>query len=181
MRRTIRKLFWVWEFDEEEKWLAEQSAIGLRLEAVGWCKYIFDEGLPGEYTVRLELLNNVPTHPESVQYIKFVEDTGAEYLGSVFRWVYFRKKSDEGNFDLFSDTQSRIKHLNRILTLNGILIPVNLLSAINNISIYFSSEGFKANLIAGIFSAAATLLLSYGFIRIYLKRRKLKKESTLHE
>lgn len=68
------------------------SEKGLQLVSVGFCKYVFDEGAPGEYDVRLELLENWPMHPESTRYIKFIEDTGAEYLGSVMRWAYFRKK-----------------------------------------------------------------------------------------
>ena len=86
MRRTIRKLFWVWDFDQEEKWLNEMAAKGLRLVAVGFCRYVFEEGRPGEYHIRLELLENWPTSPEGARYIRFVEETGAEYIGSVMRW-----------------------------------------------------------------------------------------------
>lgn len=42
MRQTIRKLFWVWDFDKEEKWLNEMAAKGLSLVAVGFCKYEFE-------------------------------------------------------------------------------------------------------------------------------------------
>ena len=87
MKKVIRKLFWVWDFDKEEKWLNEMSAAGLQLRGVGFCKYTFEQGLPGEYVYRLELLNNWPSSYESVQYIRFIEDTGAEHIGSLLRWV----------------------------------------------------------------------------------------------
>jgi hypothetical protein len=34
-------LFWVWDFDKEEKWLNEMAAKGLSLVSVGFYKYEF--------------------------------------------------------------------------------------------------------------------------------------------
>ena len=107
-RRTIRKWFWVWEFEKEEAWLQEMAMNGWVLDGVGWCTYYFVKCEPGEYSVRLEM------HAADDDYIRFMEDTGAEFVGRVIQWVYFRKKTEEGPFDLFSDIDSRIAHLDRI-------------------------------------------------------------------
>ena len=48
MRQTIHKLFWVWDFDKEEKWLNEMAAKGLSLVSVGFCKYEFSDRVPGD-------------------------------------------------------------------------------------------------------------------------------------
>ena len=61
------------------------SVKGLQLCRVGYCKYDFEIGTPNEYVYRLELLENVLTHAKSVEYIQFVEDTGAEHIGSMMR------------------------------------------------------------------------------------------------
>ncbi len=180
MRKTIRKRFWVWDFDKEEKWLNDMSAKGLQLCDVGFSKYVFEEGLPGEYVYRLELLDNSPNHTESVQYIRFIEDTGAEQIGSLMRWVYFRKRAGGNGFNLFSDIDSRIAHLNRILLLVGILSGLNLFNGVNQISYWFSS-GRLFSLITGILCLAIGVLIGYGFIHIFLKKRKLKKEKILRE
>ena len=37
MRRIIKKLFFVWDFDKEEKWLNEMAAKGLCLVSTGFC------------------------------------------------------------------------------------------------------------------------------------------------
>lgn len=87
MKKTIYKLYWAWQFDKEEKWLNECSAKGLHLCDVGLFRYTFEEGTPGAYSHKLELLENWPTHPESVAYIRFLEDTGVEMVGSILRWV----------------------------------------------------------------------------------------------
>lgn len=39
MRKVIRKVFMVWDFDKEEAWLNEMAAKGLSLVSVGWCRY----------------------------------------------------------------------------------------------------------------------------------------------
>ncbi|NCC68815.1 MAG: DUF2812 domain-containing protein, partial [Clostridia bacterium] len=81
MRRTIHKLFPLWAFDKEERWLNEMAARGLALLSVGYSRYTFEESEKGEYAVRLELLDELPSHPQSERYIHFIEDTGAEYIG----------------------------------------------------------------------------------------------------
>ena len=180
MRQTIRKWFWAWDFEKEEKWLNELSAKGLALVAVGFCKYTFEEGVPGEYNVRLELLEHAPTHAQSRQYIQFVEETGAEYLGAVLRWVYFRKKTAQGEFSLYSDNASRIRHLNRLLALIGIVSLPNLCFGISHL---FSriGVGFGAYFTTGFLNLAFGLLGSYGFLRISRRKRALKKEQSVFE
>jgi Protein of unknown function (DUF2812). len=180
IKKVIHKWFFVWDFDKEEKWLNEMSAIGLHLTDVGVCRYVFEEGTPGEYECRLELLDNVPSHPKSTAYIRFLEDTGAEYIGNVTRWAYFRRKTGDGAFDLFSDLDSRIRHLNRIIAM---LIPVFILNIINAFSNFARYPSHPAS---SVFSIAClcfflSLILGYGIFKIYLKKNRLQKERALHE
>lgn len=183
MKKVIHKWFWVWSFDKEEKWLNEMAAKGLVLSSVGFCKYVFEDSLPDAYNMRLELLENAPTHPESEKYIRFLEETGAEHVGSVMRWVYFRKKTEDGAFDLFSDTSSRIKHLNRILALLLPLTIFNTAVGIQNVIMFFTrTAGDFNNLNAiGFLNLALSILLLIGIAKIAAKRKKLKKESQIFE
>ena len=181
MKKIIHKWFWAWDFEKEEKWFNELAAKGLHLNGVGFCRYTFEDGTPGEYVYRLEMLPSWPSHAESVQYIRFLEETGAEHVGSLMRWVYFRKKVGEnGGFDLFSDIGSRITHLNRILSLVGILLGVNLFNSANNLHLWlYSCTG--GNLVASILCFATSFLLGYGFFRLFSKKRELEREKVLHE
>lgn len=180
MRKTVRKWFWAWDFDKEEKWLNDMAAKGLALVSTGFCRYTFEDCTPGEYNVRIELLDNLPGSAESQQYIKFIEDTGAEWIGSYMRWVYFRRKTDNGEFNLYSDTPSRIKHLNRVLFL---LVTIGILEiSIGLINITMSlGSGLKLNLISGLLCLAVGLLLAYGCLRLNLKKKKLIKQQSLFE
>lgn len=180
MRQTVRKWYWAWDYDKEEKWLNEMSAKGLALVGVGFCRYTFEETIPGEYGVRLDMLEHFPSHPESQKYIKFVEETGAEYLGSITKWVFFRKKLSGGEFRLYSDTAALILHLNRLLTLLGVLSLMNLAIGSANVLIHFN-EAAGENLLGGLINLSLGMLASYGFMRILIKKRRLKKERSLFE
>ena len=102
-RKTITKWFWVWQYEDEEKWLNEMAAGGWVLESVGFCRYTFVRCEPGSYTVRTEM------RPYDEQYVRFMEETGAEYVGRMMMWIYFRKKTEDGVFDLYSDIDSMLK------------------------------------------------------------------------
>jgi len=180
MAKTIWRLYPVWAYEKEEKWLNEMSEMGLQCQNAGYCIYHFKEGTPGEYIYRLEMLANFPSHTKSLRYLRFLEDTGVEHIGSVFRWVYLRKRADDGGFDIYSDIGSRISHLNRILLLLGAVFLVNLINMLNMLHSWFWLANSFASTFA-IVSLVFSLLLGYGFVRIYMKQRKLKREKILHE
>jgi len=180
MRKTIKKWFWVWDFDKQEKWLNEMSAKGLALVSVNGIKYTFEESIPSGYNVRLEMLEKSPSHFESEIYIKFLEETGAEYLGSVQRWVYFRQKAENGEFNLYSDKATRVKHLNRILSLIGVIFFIQIVNGLNNLFIY-SINDIVFNLLGSLICFSLALLLGYGFLRINKKKILIKKEQQLFE
>ena len=110
MRKVIKKVFMAWEYEKEEKWLNEMAAKGLALVDYSIFRYSFEPCEPGEYTFKIQLLEHNPNHPESEQYIRFMEETGAEQVASYLNWVYFRKKTAEGPFEIFSDIESKLKH-----------------------------------------------------------------------
>ena len=165
-RKTIRKWFWVWSFEKEETWLNEMAMNGWVLEDVGLATYHFVRCEPGEYSVRLEM------HPYDEAYLSFMRETGAEYIGRYAMWIYFRKKTADGPFDLFSDIDSRIGHLDKIGKMLAAVGGANLLIGFVN---SFSPSRFGwANLLC------ATLLM-YALGRIHGKKEALEKERLLHE
>ena len=165
-RRTIRKWYWVWDFEKEEVWLNEMAQNGWVLDGVGFCTYHFIRCEPGEYTVRLEM------HNYDEAYLGFMADTGAEYIGRMVKWIYFRKKASEGSFDLFSDIDSRIRHLDRIGKMLFGVGMVNL--AIGLANIFNPSHLGWINLLC-------CALLMYALGRIHGKKEALEKERLLHE
>lgn len=165
--KTIYKLFWVWDFEKEEKWLNEMAMQGWALAAVVLCRYTFERCEPEEYTIRLEM------HDYDTDYISFMEEIGAEYVGSLMKWKYFRRRSEYGSFDLFSDIDSRIEHLSRIhrtLLLIGI---GNLMIGIGN--------SLNPRITLGWINLLCATLLMYGCGRIKGKLEYLENERITHE
>jgi hypothetical protein len=179
MRKTVRKWIWAWEFEKEEKWLDEMSAQGWALDKVGFCRYEFVQCEPNEYVTRLEMLEEHVDSAKSREYIEFVESTGAEYIGHVVKWVYFRKKAADGGFDLYSDIDSRIKHVQRIIRLLAPLLCINLLNSINMVNLT-ASESIVLKLLS-VLVVAAEVLLAIGLIKLNGIKKRLEAERQLHE
>ena len=175
----MKRLFFVWDFDKEEKWLNEMAAKGLCLVSTGFCKYEFEDCIPGEYRICLQLLEKSPRNPEMQKYIEFLEDTGVEHVGSFTRWVYFRKKASEGDFTLFSDNTSRVKYLSSILSFIALIVGLNLYIGLYNIFVVFFLHS-PFNYI-GLLNLAIALFGLPGTIKLWKKRNRMKRESQLFE
>ena len=166
-RKIVKKWIWIWEYDKEEQWLNAMAQSGWVLDKVGFCRYEFVPCEPGEYIVRLEMRE----HDEG--YLSFMAETGAEYVGRMMKWIYFRKKAALGQFELFSDLESRIGYLDKMCrTLRGVGIANLLIGVANTLNI--------AHPIAMVNLLAATLLM-YALGRIEGKKEALEKDRLLME
>lgn len=180
MRKTIYKWFWAWDFEKEEQWLNDMSAKGLCLVSVGYCKYTFEESIPNEYIIRLEFLKSEPKHSESKEYIHFIEDTGAQYLGSVMRWAYFKRKNELGSFDIYSDIDSRIQHLNRLFVFVGMIGAFNLVNALNMLGLILRAD-YQSAIILAILVFILSILCGFGATKILRKKKKLENDKNIFE
>lgn len=165
-RKTIHKWIWVWDFEKEERWLNEMAESGWALDGVGFCTYHFVACEPGEYTIRLEM------HEFDSTYMDFMKDTGAEFVGRVSQWIYFRKKTVQGDFNIFSDIDSRIKHLDKI----GKMLFAG---GMANLTIGIANSFNMLNV--GWISLLCCALLMYALGHIHEKKELLKRERLLHE
>ncbi|MBQ3963333.1 MAG: DUF2812 domain-containing protein, partial [Erysipelotrichaceae bacterium] len=100
---------------------------------------------------------------------------GAEYIGRILQWIYFRKKSKPGRFDIFSDLDSKIAHLGRIHKTVLTLGFANLLIGIANLLIC-DSNSFTA-----VMNLLVATLLMYGVGRLQVKIEYLENERSLIE
>ena len=157
----------MWDFDKEDQWLNEMALSGWVLDSVGFCKYNFVRCEPGEYTVRLEM------HDQDDEYVAFMEETGAEYIGRMVKWIYFRKKAVDGPFEIFSDIDSRISQLDKISKLTASLGFANLAIGLAN--------SFNPVTNVGWVNLIVCAVLMYGLGRIHSKKEVLEKERMVRE
>ncbi len=165
-RRTVWKWFWAWDYEKEERWLNEMAQSGWALADVHWCRYVFEACEPGEWIIRLEM------HRDDPAYLSLLEEIGAVPVARWFQWIYLRRPVRLGSFDLFSDLDSRINHLNGVCRVLACIGVGNLLIGVGN-TLGRSPLGL-VNLLLGT-------LLMYGLGRLHGKRDELLRERQLRE
>lgn len=180
MSKKVFKVFFEWDFEKEEAWLNEMSDKGWKLVKVGLGVYTFEECEPGEYTVRTQFLDSSWRDKKNREYISFVEETGAELAGKLWTVVYFRKKRTDGEFELFSDNASRIKHLNTIITMLLAVGFANLAVGISNLTLG-GITGLDVNIIMCILNFVMFACLAFGAHKLNKKKKKLKSDDGIIE
>ena len=163
--KKVTKWYWVWDYEKEELWLNAMAQEGWALQRVGFATYYFEKTEPGEYIVRLEC------RKKDEGYVSFVTDMGAEYIGRIAMWVYFRRKSEQGEFELNGDLDSRIEQLTTI----GRML---LLVGIGNLLIGLSNLRYNG---IGVINLICAGFLAYAYGRIRGKQDELQRERQLHE
>ena len=163
--KKVIKWFWVWDYEKEELWLNAMAQEGWALQRVGFATYWFERTEPGEYIVRLEC------RKKDEGYVSFVTDMGAEYVGRIAMWVYFRRKSELGEFELNGDLDSRIDQLTKIGRMLLLVGAGNLLIGLSNLR--YNGIGVINLICAGF--------LAYAYGRIRGKQDELQRERQLHE
>ena len=178
MQRVMHRLVWAWDFDREEDWLNAWAARGLALVDVCGIRYVFEEGAPGEYEYRLELLEHTAGSSEGRCYLDFLRDLDIECVGTYGRWAYLRRPRDGAPFDLFSDIDSKIAHLRRIEVL---VLAVLLVQVTTAASLLHRGSFLPEMLPIAVLWAAIMILMACGFVRIARKLRRLKRERAVRE
>ncbi len=102
-----------------------------------------------------------------------MRDTGAEYIGRVLQWLYFRKNAEFGGFELFSDIDSRISHLNKI---SCVLIGLGFANVAGSFAC-----GVNSAAIVGRINLLCACVIFYGLGRMHGKKEALERESRIRE
>lgn len=167
----IKKTKVFFSYVSEENWLNKMAAKGYHLVKYTFLRYHFEKGKPGAYEYRLELLENSPDSEESQEYLDFMEDAGIDCVDTHQNWVYFRKKATDEPFEIYTDSPSKQRHLNRIISSLALVAFVNLFLAFIN-----SFNGNPARSFA-IINWIAALVLGVIILR-YVKMKRDIREST---
>lgn len=179
MRHTIWKVYY--DYRKEEEWINSLADRGLLLVDSFWCRYVFEDGTPGDYIYRVEFLDHRAKHPESIKYLKFLEETGVEHIASYMHWVTLRKKKADGDFELYTDLDSKIKRCGRIMRwfLALSVFEYSLMIYEIVLGIIYRIAGMTF-LFAGIVGALGTALLLLA-LSFWKEKKRLQKEKNIYE
>lgn len=177
----MRKFNYFLNDENEENWINEMSAKGWHFKKFRFGMYAFEKGEPGEYTYRIDYLDRFGFGKSVREYIDFVESTGPELVQKQFHWAYFRQHRDLGDFELYSDSASKLQFINRVLAFISAIIVLNVLSIIANGSISISESSHSMHSFFAGFSTGVIMMLLIPTTSLMMRRKKLKKKSALFE
>lgn len=181
MITTVAKLFLATQHEKEEEWLNLMSSQGKAMERYIFpCFYKFKDCEPNEYTYRIQLLDNLPYSSKSREYIEFLKDTDIEVVDTYLKWVYFKKKTKDGLFNLFSNLESQIKHYKRIFKFLFPVMILEIAGACINVNLYIY-EGYSVHRPMAQLMIFLALLLVVLESSVLIKIHKLKKENLIRE
>jgi hypothetical protein len=180
MDKTVRKIFFVWQYKKEEQWLNEMSNQGWQLVKADIGRYKFSPGNPGEYSYRLELLEKDLKSKESTSYIDFLKDTGIEFVSECAKWVYLRRKTADGGFEQDNENLYDLSHNHKIQEFLGnvknklaIIVLVSIMAIMILESIPVSNP---VDFLKGVFAGLA--LASSAFIIVLIPFSKRLNNKT---
>lgn len=155
--------------DKEEEYLNEMSAKGYAMKHYFLGLYHFEECSPGEYTYRIDLINDM-TSKERKELYELVSDSGGEHVQSWGFWAFFRKK---GKFELYSDRESQIRQYERIRLVFLALAFVEVISAVTQWKRLGWEDTTSERTFALIFTALSIIFI-YQVIKTTMKIHQLK-------
>ena len=180
-RKTVSKLLFIWDWEEEESWLNEMSAQGWHFVKYTFpFQYTFEQGEPGAYHYRLQALQHRVGSRESQEYLSFLRDMDIELVESYLFWAYLRKPADGEPFDIFSDVESKLTHMRRFALIplcSLLLLGFNL---IWGAPILVKQGGFLGGVLVTL-EVLLALLMVYGLFRMTSKYCELEKQRQLRE
>ena len=98
--------------DKETRWLNDMSDQGWAMNGFFAGFYRFEPCEKGKYTYQIDFGNEF--FSVSDDYREFMSDSDIEIIQSWGFWVFLRKLSSEGEFQLYTDVDSQIEHYKKI-------------------------------------------------------------------
>lgn len=108
-----------WKFtfdkDNEQDWLNDYARQGWAMTSFFAGVVTFTPCQPGEYVYQIDLLPGKGLMADNYEdYVAFMREMNVEVLQRWGRWVYLRKRTEEGAFEVYTDTASKLAQYKRI-------------------------------------------------------------------
>lgn len=104
------KFRWYYDKDREEEFLNNMVSKGYAMTRFFLGVYWFEKCKSGEYTYRVDIIRDKSTE-EKNEFYDLIREAGGELVETWGVWAFFRKR---GDFELYSDNESKIEQYRRI-------------------------------------------------------------------
>ena len=164
----MKKFVVFYDKDKEVEWLNRMAQDGYAMTDFFAGLYTFEPCEKGEWQYQIDIGNGF--FKVKKEYADFMEEMGIEIVKCWGPWVVLRRKSSEGDFELFSDVDSRIAQYKKILILFKVVTAVELLCLIYEV--YAGFEGVRIAWPCALAAAAFAVV----FFNIIIKTKNILAE-----
>ncbi len=112
--RKVWRFFTIADYEREEQWINEMAREGWNLTAVGFCRYIFRRGTPGEYIYKLDIVERTESDEVRESYFNFLTECNIRIVGEFKDWLFLQRRAADGPFDMKDDTYAKLRTVNKI-------------------------------------------------------------------
>ena len=170
---------WKYTFDkdEEQEWLNEYAQQGWAMVSFFIGMVTFAPCQPGEYIYQIDLLPGKGLMADNYEdYVIFMNEMGVEIVQRWARWVYLRKRAEDGPVEVYTDTESKLDLYRRIRALFLWGLVIEACCSVTGIStlIRFPEDMF-ARCLAGLYIVIVALFLR-AVLQCTRKIRELERE-----
>lgn len=158
------RIFFVWQDEQEQRWLEEMARQGWHL-VKGGIRFVFRKGAPAEVRYRLDYRRRFPEGKG--EYVSLFQDGGWEYICEFKNWHYFRSPASANAPEIYTDAESRIEMYSQIRRVLAAVLICNTV-VIGNVAIRGRSEWIKLLILVVI------CLLAYGVYRLGARMKQLR-------
>ena len=161
----MKKFVMFYDKDKEVEWLNKMAQDGYAMTDFFAGLYTFEPCEKGEWQYQIDIGNGFFNVKK--EYAEFMDEMGIEIVKCWGPWVVLRRKAAEGEFELFSDVDSRIAQYKKILILFKIATALELLVLIYEL--YAGFEGVKIAWPFALIAAAFAVV----FFNIIIKTKNI--------
>ncbi|QAA30610.1 DUF2812 domain-containing protein [Clostridium manihotivorum] len=163
------KLFFIWQHEDEEKWLREMSLNGYELVSARVCRFKFRVCEPKDVVYKLDYRRLKKYDKDN--YLDIFEESGWQFVTTCMNWIYFKSEAiSNEEMDIFNDIDSKAEMLR---TIQKALALVSVGELLCFTSVFLNPV---KSVYLYVFWALIIGLFIYGNTKMFFKYRELKKK-----
>ncbi|MBP2241811.1 hypothetical protein J2Z40_002383 [Cytobacillus eiseniae] len=179
MKKVMYRLYL--DYEKEEKWINEMAAQGWNLEKFSLGRFTFSKGEPKAFIFRNEFIMRMPSN-EKKEYFELLNDSGITIVKEFGGWIYMKKPADQGPFELYTDSKSRLSYYKGMLNVFYLLFLLNVVLGISNLNLFDDRTTWGyLNPTVGSICLVVSLLLLFPIIKIVKRKKSIEKQQGFFE
>lgn len=143
------------DMESEQAWLQKMANRGWALQNLFLGFYTFERCEPGQYRYQMDLIEEYNRH----KFEAFLNEINVETVCYWNNWVYLRRDSAKGEFQMYTDAETRIEQYKRIKKKYTLMLVIDLCVFPSMINTILRMDGFTT-IAGGFMTVIAAIVIS---------------------